>query len=82
MKDFKKSSVKQIELTKKGWRERMVNYDKIKKNFFISYSNNPTILEKFLPKNKECKKIGTIYEIPYNMISFLENFITKFKKPL
>ena len=72
--------VKQIELTKKGWRERMVNYDKIKKNFFISYSNNPTILEKFLPKNKECKKIGTIYEIPYNMISFLENLINKIKK--
>ena len=72
--------IKQIQLTKIGWRERMVNYDKKKRNFFISYSNNPTVLENFLPKNKECSKIGSIYEIPFNMISFLENLFKKIKK--
>ena len=71
--------IKQIQLTKTGWRERMVNYNK-KKNFFISYSNNPTVLERFLPKNVECPKIGSIYEIPFNMISFLENIFNKIKK--
>ena len=72
--------IKQIQFTKIGWRERMLNYDKVKKNFFISYSNNPTILEQFLPKNKDCKKIGIIYEIPFNMISFLENLFNKIKR--
>ncbi len=71
--------IKQIQFTKIGWRERMLNYNKVKKKFFISYSNNPTILEKFLPKNKDCKKIGVIYEIPFNMISFLENLFNKIK---
>ena len=71
--------IKQIQLTKIGWRERMLNYNK-KKSFFISYSNNPTILEKFLPKKKKCKKIGSIYEIPFNMLSFLENLFNKIKK--
>ena len=58
----------------------MVNYDKKKRNFFISYSNNPTVLKNFLPKNKECRKIGSIYEIPFNMISYLENLFKKIKK--
>ena len=72
--------IKQIQLTKIGWRERMLNYDEKKNFFFISYSNNPTVLENFLPKNKECRKIGSIYEIPFNMISFLENLFNKIKK--
>ena len=72
--------IKQIQLTKIGWRERMLNYNKKKKSFFISYSINPTILEKFLPKKKKCKKIGSIYEIPFNMLSFLENLFNKIKK--
>ena len=72
--------IKQIQLTKIGWRERMLNYDEKKNFFFISYSNNPTVLENFLPKNKECSKIGSIYEIPFNMISFLENLYKKIKK--
>ena len=72
--------IKQIQLTKLGWRERMLNYDNKKKNFFISYSNNPTILEKFLPKKEMCKRIGSIYEIPFNMISFLETLFNKIKK--
>ena len=72
--------IKQIQLTKIGWRERMLNYNKKKKSFFISYSNNPTILEKFLPKKKKCTKIGSIYEIPFNMLSFLENLFNKIKK--
>ena len=71
--------IKQIQLTKIGWRERMLNYNK-KKSFFISYSNNPTILENFLTKKKKCKKIGSIYEIPFNMLSFLENLFNKIKK--
>ena len=58
----------------------MLNYNKKKKSFFISYSINPTILEKFLPKKKKCKKIGSIYEIPFNMLSFLENLFNKIKK--
>ena len=69
--------MKQIQFTKIGWRERMLNYNEDKKSFFISYSKNPTILENFLPKNKDCKKIGVIYEIPFNMISFLENLFNK-----
>ena len=72
--------IKQIQLTKTGWRERMLNYDKKKKNFYISYSNNSTILENFLPKKIESTKIGLIYEIPLNMMSFLENLFTKIKK--
>ena len=58
----------------------MLNYNEDKKSFFISYSNNPTILENFLPKNKKYRKIGSIYEIPFNMISFLENLFNKIKK--
>ena len=46
----------------------------------ISYSNNSTILENFLPKKIESAKIGLIYEIPLNMISFLENLFNKIKK--
>jgi len=72
--------IKQIQLTKTGWRERMVNYDKKKNFFFISYSNNPTILENFLPKKNKNKKIGSIYEIPFNMIIFLESLFKKLKK--
>ena len=58
----------------------MLNYNEDKKSFFISYSKNPTILENFLPKNKKYRKIGSIYEIPFNMISFLENLFNKIKK--
>ena len=72
--------IKQIELTNIGWRERMINYDKNKKKFFISYSKNPTVLENFLPKDDECNRIGSIYEIPYNMISFLNDLFYKIKK--
>ena len=72
--------IKQIQLTEIGWRERMLNYNEDKKSFFISYSKNPTILENFLPKNKKYRKIGSIYEIPFNMISFLENLFNKIKK--
>ena len=72
--------IKQIQLTKIGWRERMVSYDKKKDFFFISYSNNPTILENFLPKSERCNKIGLIYEIPFNMISFLENIFCRVHK--
>ena len=72
--------IKQIQLTEIGWRERMLNYNEDKKIFFISYSKNPTILENFLPKNKKYRKIGSIYEIPFNMISFLENLFNKIKK--
>ena len=72
--------IKQIQLTEIGWRERMLNYNEDKKIFFISYSKNPTILENFLPKNKKYNKIGSIYEIPFNMISFLENLFCKVQK--
>ena len=72
--------IKQIELTKLGWRERMLSYDNKKKKFFISYSSNPTILQKFLPKIEKNKKMGLIYEVPFNMISFLENLFKKIKK--
>ena len=72
--------IKQIQLTKTGWRERMVNYNKKKEFFFFSYSNNPTILENFLPRTSKREKIGSIYEIPFNMIIFLENLFNKLKK--
>ncbi|PPR35453.1 MAG: hypothetical protein CFH26_00786 [Alphaproteobacteria bacterium MarineAlpha6_Bin4] len=72
--------IKQLQLTKIGWRERMLNYNKKKKKFFISYSNKPTMLKFFLPKSENLKKIGLIYEIPLNMISFLENLFTRIKK--
>ena len=72
--------IKQIQMTRNGWRERMVNYNKEKKNFFISYSNNPTIFQNFLPKKNKSKKIGSIYEIPFNMIIFLESLFKKLKK--
>ena len=72
--------IKQIQLTKTGWRERMVNYNKKKEFFFFSYSNNPTFLENFLPRTNKRKKIGSIYEIPFNMIIFLESLFNKLKK--
>jgi len=72
--------IKQIELTKIGWRERMINYNKKRKKFFISCSYTKTVLENFLPKNKKYNKIGSIYEIPFNMISFLENLFCKVQK--
>ena len=58
----------------------MVNYNKKKEFFFFSYSNNPTILENFLPRTSKREKIGSIYEIPFNMIIFLENLFNKLKK--
>tara|TARA_Y100000588_G_C14109890_1_gene862541 strand:- start:285 stop:782 length:498 start_codon:yes stop_codon:yes gene_type:complete len=38
------------------------------------------MLKFFLPKSENLKKIGLIYEIPLNMISFLENLFTRIKK--
>ena len=76
---FDSLPIKQMELTRLGWRERMINYDKEKKNFFYSYSNKNSLLERFLPKEKKNKKIGSIYEIPINMIIFLEELFKKIK---
>lgn len=61
--------VKQIQYTKKGWREILVNFDK-KKNFYFTLSNHPTLLEKFIPNIKN-KKIGEIYEIPIQSIGLI-----------
>ena len=58
----------------------MINYNKKRKKFFISCSYTKTVLENFLPKNKKYNKIGSIYEIPFNMISFLENLFCKVQK--
>ncbi len=71
--------IKQIEFTKTGWRERMINYDKKKKSFHFSFSNNETLLEKFLPK-KSKYKIGSIYEIPIKMMIFIDELFKKMKK--
>ena len=70
--------IKQIQLTKKGWRERLIDYDEKNKKFFFSYSRRSTFLENFLPKKniKNCK-IGSIYEIPINLISFLDELFKK-----
>ena len=72
---FDSLPIKQMVLTKEGWRERMIGYDKKKKIFFYSYSNKNFLLERFLPKNKKNKKIGSIYEIPINMIVFFRRII-------
>ena len=77
---FDSLPIKQIQLTQMGWRERLVNFDEKKSDFYITYSNNPTILENFLPKVNNKEKIGIIYEIPFYMIGFLENLFNKIKK--
>ena len=41
--------IKQIQLTEIGWRERMLNYNKDKKSFFISPERFQTIARLFLP---------------------------------
>ena len=71
--------IKQIEYTKKGWRERMVNYNRKKNSFHFSYSDEKTLLEKFLPEKKICK-IGSIYEIPIKMMIFIDDLFKKMKK--
>ena len=73
--------IKQIQLTKKGWRERLVNFNNEKKNFYFTLSNYPTLLEKFLPNfMKKKKQIGQIYEIPLQMIRIIDELFKKINK--
>ena len=73
--------VQQIELTQKGWRERLINFNNNKKKFYFTLSNHRTLLEKFLPNLlEENIKIGEIYEVPVQMIVLLNEIFKKISK--
>ncbi len=69
--------IKQLQYTKNGWREILVNFNN-KENFYYTLSNNPTLLEKFIPNIK--KKIGEIYEIPIQSLSLINELFKKFNQ--
>ena len=73
--------IQQIELTQKGWRERLVNFNNKKNFFYFTLSNHPTLLEKFLPIFlKKNIQIGQIYEVPLQMIRLLNEIFKKINK--
>ena len=69
--------IQQLQLTKKGWKEILIDFNNKKKSFHFTLSNNTSLLEKFLPKNAYKKKTKSIYEVPLQMIRVMNDIFKK-----